>query len=79
MRKICPHTFQMRPLIVNEDEEVLIKISAMQDVIVTLDGQVSHKIQPNDDVVVRKALATAQIVKFDDKNYYDVLKTKMWS
>ncbi len=76
---ICPHTFQMRPLIVNEDEEVLIKISAMQDVIVTLDGQVSHKIQPNDDVVVRKALATAHIVKFDDKNYYDVLKAKMWS
>ena len=33
---ICAHTFQMRPLIVNEDDEVLIKISAMQDVIVTL-------------------------------------------
>lgn len=76
---ICAHTFQMRPLIVNEDDEVLIKISAMQDVIVTLDGQVSHKIQPNDDVIVKKSTATAQIVKFDDKNYYDVLKAKMWS
>ena len=76
---ICAHTFQMRPLIVNEDDEVLIKISAMQDVIVTLDGQVSHKIQPNDDVIVRKSTATAHIVKFDDKNYYDVLKAKMWS
>ena len=51
----------------------------MQDVIVTLDGQVSHKIQPNDEIVVRKAKATAQIVKFDDKNYYDVLKAKMWT
>lgn len=76
---ICAHTFQMRPLIVNEDDEVLIKISAMQDVIVTLDGQVSHKIQPNDEIVVRKAKDAAQIVKFDDKNYYDVLKAKMWS
>ncbi len=76
---ICAHTFQMRPLIVNEDDEVLIKISAMQDVIVTLDGQVSHNIQPKDEVVVRKSAATAQIVKFDDKNYYDVLKAKMWS
>lgn len=76
---ICAHTFQMRPLVVSEDDEVLIKISAMQDVIVTLDGQVSHKIQPNDDVVVRKSTATAQIVKFDDKNYYDVLKAKMWN
>ena len=76
---ICAHTFQMRPLIVNEDDEVLIKISAMQDVMVTLDGQVSHQIQPNEEVVVRKSKATAQIVKFDDKNYYDVLKAKMWS
>ena len=57
----------------------MIKISAMQDVMVTLDGQVSHQVQPNDEVVVRKAKATAQIVKFDDKNYYDVLKAKMWS
>ena len=46
---------------------------------VTLDGQVSHKIQPNDEVVVRKAGESALIVKFDDKNYYDVLKAKMWS
>ena len=76
---ICAHTFQMRPLIVNEDDEVLIKISAAQDVMVTLDGQVSHKIQPGDDVVVRKAAESAQIVKFDDKNYYDVLKAKMWT
>ena len=76
---ICAHTFQMRPLIVNEDDEVLIKVSATQDVMVTLDGQVSHKIQPGDEVIVRKAKDAAQIVKFDDKNYYDVLKTKMWS
>ncbi len=76
---ICAHTFQMRPLIVNEDDEVLIKISAAQDIMVTLDGQVSHKIQPNDDVVIRKAKDAAHIVKFDDKNYYDVLKAKMWS
>ena len=76
---ICAHTFQMRPLIVNEDDEVLIKVSATQDVMVTLDGQVSHKIQPGDEIVVRKATDAAQIVKFDDKNYYDVLKAKMWS
>ncbi len=27
--------------------------------------------------VVRKAKESARIVKFDDKNYYDVLKDKM--
>lgn len=76
---ICAHTFQMRPLVVSEDDEVRIKVSAISDLIVTLDGQESFKIQPNDEIVVRKSKMTAQIVKFADKNYYDVLKAKMWN
>ena len=76
---ICAHTFQMRPLVVSEDDEVRIKISSTNDAILTLDGQESFKIQPTDEVVVRKSKMTAQIVKFADKNYYDVLKAKMWT
>ena len=76
---ICPHTFQMRPLVVSEDDEICIKIAPNRDLMVTLDGQESVQIQPNDEVVVRKSQSSAQIVKFSDKNYYDVLKAKMWS
>ena len=75
---ICPHTFQMRPLVVSEDDEVKIKIAANSDLVVTLDGQEIFKLPPNDEVVVRKSRTTAQIVKFADKNYYDVLKAKLW-
>lgn len=75
---ICPHTFQMRPLLVSEDDEVKIKIAANSDFTVTLDGQESFKLPPNDEVVVRKSKMTAKIVKFADKNYYDVLKAKLW-
>ncbi len=76
---ICAHTFQMRPMVVSEDDEVVIKISNNRDAVVSLDGQENFEIQPNDEVVVRKSKTTAQIVKFADKNYYDVLKAKMWS
>ena len=75
---ICPHTFQMRPLVVSEDDEVRIKVTATSDLTVTLDGQESFKLPPSDEVVVRKSEMTAQIVKFADKNYYDVLKAKLW-
>lgn len=75
---ICPHTFQMRPLIVSEDDEICIKIEANRDLMVTLDGQEIFQIQPNDDIIVRKSIAVAKIVKFADKNYYDVLKAKLW-
>ncbi len=76
---ICAHTFQLRPIVVSEDDEVRIKVSANKDCMVTLDGQESFKIQPNDEVIVRKSKMTAQIVKFADKNYYDVLKAKLWN
>ena len=75
---ICAHTFQMRPLVVSEDDEVRIKISANRDLLVTLDGQESFKIQPNDEIIVRKSSSTAHIVKFTDKDYYTVLRSKLW-
>lgn len=76
---ICAHTFQMRPLVVSEDDEIRINIIAARDLVITLDGQESFQIQPSDEIIVRKSRKTAQIVKFADKNYYDVLKAKMWS
>lgn len=76
---ICAHTFQMRPLVVSEDDEVKIKIVSARDLVLTLDGQESFKLQPTDEIIVRKSKQTAQIVKFADKNYYEVLKAKMWS
>ena len=75
---ICPHTFQMRPLVVSEDDEVRIKVAGNADLSVTLDGQENFKLPPSDEFVVRKSKSTAQIVKFADKNYYDVLKAKLW-
>ena len=76
---ICAHTFQMRPLVVSEDDEIKIKIAAAHDLVLTLDGQESFQIQPSDEIVVRKSKKTAQIVKFADKNYYEILKAKMWT
>lgn len=76
---ICAHTFQMRPIVVDEKDAIHIKASAVQqDVIVTFDGQESFQLMPGDEVIVRKAEAMAQIVKFEDKDYYRVLRTKLW-
>ena len=76
---ICAHTFQMRPLVVSEDDEIRINILAARDIVITLDGHESFQVQPTDEIIIRKSRKTAQIVKFADKNYYDVLKAKMWS
>ena len=75
---ICAHTFNMRPLVVGEEDVVRIEIAAIhQDIIVTFDGQESFHIRPGDAVFVRRAPFPAKIVKFDDKNYYQTIRTKL--
>ncbi len=75
---ICPHTFNARPMVIDESDEVRIHIAAMhQDIIVTFDGQESFRLLPDDEVIVRKAPLPAKIVKFEDKNYYQTIRTKL--
>lgn len=77
---ICAHTFQMRPLLVGENDVIRLEVSNVhQDIIVTLDGQESFYIQPGDEIIIRKAKSTAHIVKFEDKDYYKVLRNKLWN
>ena len=76
---ICPHTFNIRPMVIDENDDVHIHIAAVhQDIIVTLDGQESFRLLPGDEVVVRKAAEAAKIVKFKDKEYYQTIRSKLW-
>ena len=76
---ICAHTFNMRPLVVSEDDVVHIRIAAIhQDIIVTFDGQESFRLLPGDEIMVMKSSVQAGIVKFEDKDYYQILRTKLW-
>lgn len=76
---ICPHTFNVRPMIIDENEEVCVHIAAVhQDILLTFDGQESFRLLPGDEVVVRKSQTRARIIKFDDKNFYHTMRTKLW-
>ena len=76
---ICAHTLTFRPLLIDEEDVVHIGIAAMhQDIIVTFDGQESFRLLPGDEITVQKSRAQAGIVKFEDKDYYQILRTKLW-
>ncbi|MBR0283774.1 MAG: NAD(+)/NADH kinase, partial [Selenomonadaceae bacterium] len=49
-----------------------------QDNIVTFDGQESVRLMPGDEVIVKKSESAAKIVKFEDKDYYQILRRKLW-
>lgn len=76
---ICPHTLNARPMIISEEEEVCVQITAShRDIVLTFDGQDSCSLLPGDEIIVRKSPVAAQIVKFEDKNYYQTMRSKLW-
>ena len=75
---ICPHTFNARPMVIDENDEVCIELQTPHtDTVATFDGQENFRIPYGAAVIVRKALMPAKIVKFDDKNYYQTIRTKL--
>ena len=76
---ICAHTLNIRPLVIREEDAVHIHLVDMrQSIIVTLDGQETTTIHPDDIVTVKCSDVRAGIIKFEDKDYYQTLRTKLW-
>ena len=76
---ICAHTLNIRPLIIREEDIVHINlIDTRQSIIVTLDGQETTPIHSDNIVTVRCSDVRAGIIKFEDKDYYQILRTKLW-
>lgn len=76
---ICAHTLNIRPLVIREEDVVHIHLVDMrQSIIVTLDGQETFPVRPDDTVTVKCSDVRAGIIKFEDKDYYQTLRTKLW-
>ena len=75
---ICPHSVNARPLIIDENEEIKLKVSARHnDIGLTVDGQIVYPLLPGDLITIKKSLLTAAFIRFTDKNYYKTIKKKL--
>ncbi|HUP45635.1 MAG TPA: NAD(+)/NADH kinase [Thermoanaerobaculia bacterium] len=77
---ICPHMISNRPLVLPDELDVEIGIvtpAEEQEIYVTLDGQEGMPINENDRVCIRKSTENILLVQSPDKNYFDVLRTKL--
>lgn len=76
---ICPHTLHSRPVIVSSNNKVRIAVSESNNtnIIMTVDGQDGVMLKPGDIVSVKKSRYYANLVKLDDKNFFDILRQKM--
>lgn len=75
---ICPFTLTNRPLIVQDDAVIDIRLgSKANEVWLTYDGQVGYPLKTGDLVRVQKAEKSIQLIKTPYKNYFEILRTKL--
>ncbi len=75
---ICPHSLTNRPLILNNNSSIRIRIPEYGGkVFVIVDGQISTPIMPGDELYITRAQNKVRFVKSSVKNYYEILRTKL--
>lgn len=76
---ICPHTLTNRPIVISDDSTVSVMVQSSFDekVYLTLDGQVGVELTEGDTVEIRRALKTIALVMSKNRDYFEVLRTKL--
>lgn len=76
---ICPHMLTNRPLVISDRSEVKLALrTPREEVTLTLDGQVGFALQVEDEVILRKSAKTFDLVSPVNKNYFQVLRDKLY-
>ncbi len=75
---ICPHLLSNRPVVLPGDSVVeLVFKRADGELRLTVDGQVGVELQLNDRVLLRRSATTFDLVRPKNRNYFEVLRTKL--
>lgn len=75
---ICPHALANRPIVIGKKSLVeIVLLSESEDVYLTLDGQVGVSLQKGDRVEIKESEHTAKLLIPCDKDYFNILRTKL--
>ena len=75
---ICPHTLAVRPLVVPAEYPIsLSEKSGHRDVILTVDGQIIHKVREEDRLLVERASNVTCLVKPFEGSFFSRLREKL--
>jgi NAD+ kinase len=76
---VCPHTLHSRSILVSNKDLVRIDVCKenSMEIIMTVDGQTGVKIKPGDIVTVKQSKYYANLVKLNNRSFFDVLRAKM--
>lgn len=73
---VSPHMLFDRSLVLDPDEEVEIEVSGHRAAALSIDGQAAASLVEGDTVVVRASASVARFVRFGERRFHQILKTK---
>jgi NAD+ kinase len=75
---ICPHTLTARPLVTHLQSRIELRPGrACDSILLTIDGQWSHKLGQQNSVVVTSASAAVRIYRPPQRSFFDLLRVKL--
>ncbi len=74
---ICPHTLMVRPLVVNSESEIQLRVEKGYDAVLTADGREEGRLTHDTEVLIRRAGYKVRLVRLGERTYFDVLRTKL--
>jgi NAD+ kinase len=79
LNPICPFTLMCRPIVLPAERPVTIKIGPEKrsGVLLTVDGQVTETLEPDDLVVIRRSADKARLVGCNRDAFYKALHSKL--
>ncbi|MFN0119563.1 MAG: NAD(+)/NADH kinase [Blastocatellia bacterium] len=75
---ICPHMLSNRPVVLSGEcvIEIILK-RADEEAMVTIDGQKSVEVTAHDHIVLVRSQTTFDLIRPPNRNYFEVLRTKL--
>jgi NAD+ kinase len=75
---ICPHTLFSRSLVISGSDSVRVVVDdPMDQVAVTVDGQVGIGLESGDEIIVRRAPYVTRFVRLRARSFYGVLRERL--
>jgi NAD+ kinase len=75
---ICPHALTQRPIVVPGDQVLSMRLTSdLQDVYLTVDGQVGHPLKKGDRIEVQKSPNRLLLVRNPRLDYFAILRQKL--
>lgn len=74
---ICSHTLTARPVVLPGTQRIEVTLLSNQEVMLTVDGQVGLELRERDTVEVQRAACRIRLVRFPQKPFFSVLRTKL--